>query len=186
MCRYAYSGPYKRHFVCFDCRKAFKQPPIDDFFEARGRSYLYRELASHWADAAKLADKEREFGVQLADLQAEFHAAERKCPECGGLMADLGLDLKTPRQNDARAWKKLQGMYRVGHEWRSCGCDGPGWIPVSTSDMRQYLTARLQIFKKRLLHTEELPAENNAAKHAEATFWATRIDDIEAELAALD
>ena|SRR5579862_4269749 len=25
MCRYAYSGPYKEHFACFQCRKTFKQ-----------------------------------------------------------------------------------------------------------------------------------------------------------------
>jgi hypothetical protein len=27
MCRYAFSGPYKEHFACFHCRKAFKQTP---------------------------------------------------------------------------------------------------------------------------------------------------------------
>jgi hypothetical protein len=31
MCRYAMSGPYKRHFVCFACRKAFKRPPVSDW-----------------------------------------------------------------------------------------------------------------------------------------------------------
>jgi hypothetical protein len=25
MCRYAFSGPYKEQFACFDCRKVFKQ-----------------------------------------------------------------------------------------------------------------------------------------------------------------
>jgi len=25
MCRYAFKGPYKRHYACFDCRKAFKR-----------------------------------------------------------------------------------------------------------------------------------------------------------------
>lgn len=29
MCRYAMYGPYKRHFACFTCRKAFKRPPAE-------------------------------------------------------------------------------------------------------------------------------------------------------------
>jgi len=30
MCRYAFTGPYKRHFACFRCRKGFKRPPVAD------------------------------------------------------------------------------------------------------------------------------------------------------------
>ncbi|HMP03538.1 MAG TPA: hypothetical protein PKC45_13660 [Gemmatales bacterium] len=30
MCRYADYGPYKRHFACFSCRKAFKRLPFED------------------------------------------------------------------------------------------------------------------------------------------------------------
>lgn len=34
MCRYAFKGPYKRHFACFACRKGFKRPPLTDWDEA--------------------------------------------------------------------------------------------------------------------------------------------------------
>lgn len=30
MCRYGMSGPYKQHYACFKCRKAFKRRPDDD------------------------------------------------------------------------------------------------------------------------------------------------------------
>ena len=30
MCRYGIYGPYKQHYACFDCRKAFKQLPDCD------------------------------------------------------------------------------------------------------------------------------------------------------------
>ena len=30
MCRYGLSGPYKRHFACFRCRKGFKRSPFPD------------------------------------------------------------------------------------------------------------------------------------------------------------
>ena len=30
MCRYGLYGPYKQHYACFDCRKAFKRYPDSD------------------------------------------------------------------------------------------------------------------------------------------------------------
>ena len=30
MCRYGMYGPYKQHYACFDCRKAFKRHPDSD------------------------------------------------------------------------------------------------------------------------------------------------------------
>lgn len=30
MCRYAFKGPYKRHFACFHCRKGFKRAPLTE------------------------------------------------------------------------------------------------------------------------------------------------------------
>lgn len=30
MCRYAFSGPYKEKFACFECRKVFRQLPLSD------------------------------------------------------------------------------------------------------------------------------------------------------------
>lgn len=37
MCRYGLSGPYKQHYACFDCRKAFKRQLESDLPEhARG------------------------------------------------------------------------------------------------------------------------------------------------------
>jgi hypothetical protein len=139
MCRYAMYGPYKNHFACFVCHKAFKQMPITDWFKVRDRGYIYKELRQLWSKKGDLERREQELGFCLADLEAEYRDAIRKCPECGEPMIDMGLDFKSPRQNDDKAWRILHGLYRAGHSFHTCGCDGPGFIPKSLGDYRQYL-----------------------------------------------
>lgn len=185
MCRYAFSGPYKHHFVCFDCRKAFKQPAIEDYLTMRGWGEVYRQLVEAWNDRYALAEREKELGARLADLQTQFSVAERKCPECGKLMVDLGLDLKPPRKTDVRAWKKLQGMFTVGHEWRTCGCNGPGWIPKSTADYRHYLTSTLRAYQKNLKFAQQRTNTTTEEKRDAVDYWGSRIDLIQAELQRL-
>jgi hypothetical protein len=182
MCRYAYSGPYKTHFACFKCRKAFKQPPIEDYLAVQGRVHIYRELVACWSCEKKLTQRERKYGVKLDELRAEYHAAERQCPECGELMADLGLDFKPPRQNDVRAWTALQGVYRVGHVWRTCGCNGPGWIPKSKSEFQQYLVDTKSHYETQLRRTQDDSTLNSESKCEASNFWATRIQAIEKEM----
>jgi hypothetical protein len=185
MCRYAYSGPYKVHFACFHCRKAFKQPPIEDYLAVQGRGHVYKELSALWLNENQLEQRESEFGVRLADLTAEYHAAERKCPECGELMAGLGLDFKPPRQSDAKAWAALNGMYRVGHEWRSCGCDGPGWVPTSSAEFHQYLHSRKTMYEENLKRIQDSTLYSPEEKAEAGNFWATRIEAVDKELAGV-
>ena len=176
MCRYAFSGPYKRHFACFACRKAFKQPPIEDYLSVQGRGHIYQQLAAVWSNASELTRLEEELGLRLEDLRADFHAAQHKCPECGGLMADLGLDFKPPKQTDVRAWKAIAGMYRVGHEWWTCGCNGPGWVPQSPSEFKKYLVNRKAHYENQLRHSKDGESIG---------FWGTQVQAIERELAAI-
>ena len=113
MCRYAMYGPYKNHFACFACRKAFKQPPISDWLAIRDRGYVYNELHRLWSYKRGLERREQELGFRLADLEAEYRDAVHKCPECGEPMIDMGLDFKPPRQ------KRHQGMARTSRPF-SC------------------------------------------------------------------
>jgi hypothetical protein len=111
------------------CRKAFKQPPIGDYFAARGeRRNAYAELAEVWStgDKSELQRRESELGRKLEELEQEFRVAIRKCPDCGEPMIDMGLDFKAPCQSDAKAWRILNGMFTMGHALHTCGCDGPG------------------------------------------------------------
>lgn len=62
-----------------------------------------------------------------------------KCPECGNHVVDMGLDFESPKKNDTRAWKHIEGLYSVGITFHSCGCTGPGYIPNDTPEIKAYL-----------------------------------------------
>ncbi len=165
MCRYANYGPYKLHFACFACRKAFKQPPIGDWLSARGRGFVYNQLTRLWSQKSKLEQRETELGVRLCVLEAEFRNAAHLCPDCNAPMIDMGLDFKPPRQSDEKAWRNLFGLYRVGHVFHTCGCDGPGYIPKSTADFRLYLEERRERFRNELDRVHRSADLCSEAKH---------------------
>ncbi len=73
-----------------------------------------------------------------------------KCPECGGLMANMGLDFKSPSKNDLKAWQHMRSLYAVGITYHSCGCSGPGYIPSSTEAIVAYLETRLADYIRQL------------------------------------
>src|SRR5579862_733643 len=75
MCRYAMYGPYKTHHACFACRKAFKQPSIEDYLAVRGRGFAYKELIRLWSNKTARERREEKLEVRLAELQAEFRDA---------------------------------------------------------------------------------------------------------------
>lgn len=62
-----------------------------------------------------------------------------KCPECGGHVADMGLDFKSPKKSDIKAWKHVKNLYSVGITFHSCGCTGPGYIPNTSVEIEKYL-----------------------------------------------
>lgn len=58
-----------------------------------------------------------------------------KCPECGGIMADMGLDFKSPKKSDTKAWDHIALLYEVAITFHSCGCTGPGYIPKDKEEL---------------------------------------------------
>ena len=63
-----------------------------------------------------------------------------KCPECGGIMADMGLDFESPKKSDIKAWNHLENLYKSGITFHSCGCTGPGYIPKDEEQLIDHLT----------------------------------------------
>ncbi len=58
-----------------------------------------------------------------------------KCPDCGSLMANMGLDFESPKKKDSKAWEHTYKLYKVGITFHSCGCSGPGYIPSNQEDL---------------------------------------------------
>jgi hypothetical protein len=179
MCRYAYSGPYKIHFACFDCRTAFKQPSIDDWLNVQGKGFAYREMKHYPWNDQRLAEREEQLGLRLKDLLSEYREAVFKCPNCGKPMADLGRDWRPPRRTDIKAWRTLASVFKMGHAFHSCGCDGPGFIPATPTEYKQYLRERLDEAKRALKQWEAGP---NVESTDACVWWRAKIAKIELQI----
>ena len=57
-------------------------------------------------------------------------------------MANMGLDFKSPKKDDLKAWEHMQSLYVVGITFHSCGCSGPGYIPATTEKLIEYLQSK--------------------------------------------
>jgi len=186
MCRYSFHV-YKPHYACFSCCKAFKRPLLSD----TGR---HQSTAGRWY--AEQAGKEGQgWGTE------EQVAAT--CPNCGKLMADMGLDFKAPVRIDRKAWQHLRTLYSVGITFHSCGCGGHGYVPATTDALANYLTSRrtdyvreLQFWlnrpvptsederQKNLLHNRGLPmSKRGYIEPADAIFyWQERVQAVTEQL----
>jgi hypothetical protein len=75
---------------------------------------------------------------------------EAKCPQCGQLMANMGLDFQSPKKDDIKAWQHIKNLYSVDITFHSCGCTGPGYIPRTTDKLIEYFQEILTEYKSNL------------------------------------
>lgn len=184
MCRYAFKQ-YKPHYACFDCQKSFKQPNILDWLTVRDKGYIYRELFRMQSHPPILERMEREFGVRLSELEYEYANNAFLCPECKKPMANMGLDFKPPNKSDVSAWRTFKTMFRVGHCFHTCGCNGIGLIPQSQSDLKAYLTDRRDAFMVQfdLIDSRARDVETRTMARS---YWMSLISRIDLELSMLN
>ncbi|WP_264553082.1 hypothetical protein [Flavobacterium sp. N2038] len=83
---------------------------------------------------------------------------EAKCPECGELTANMGLDFESPKKDDVKKWEHIKNLYAVGITFHSCGCSGPGYIPNSKEKLIEYFEGLKETYLKNM------------------DFWRTRIE----------
>lgn len=72
------------------------------------------------------------------------------CPQCGGTMADMGLDFESPKKSDMKAWNHARDLYETGITFHSCGCSGPGYIPRDKATLIDFLHAKHENYLKNL------------------------------------
>jgi DNA-directed RNA polymerase subunit RPC12/RpoP len=103
----------------------------------------------------------------LNDIQGGYNKDKietpTKCPECGEIMADMGLDFESPKKNDIKGWNHITKLYKVGITFHSCGCTGPGYIPNNDEELIKHFSRIKEIY---LEHQH---------------FWARRKDDPETQ-----
>jgi hypothetical protein len=179
MCRYGFKT-YKSHFACFRCRKTFKQVPFTDLLKKTGKSDFYEKLINKSMN--KWSDKER---ALYEELNNNFVCREIKCPECGGHMADLGLDFKSPRKTAVKEWKIIEGLYTIGMSFYSCGCNGPGYIPRHPRDYEAYLNKVLQGYENHIAHFQNQTLQECRDKLRSIHYWNERAELVRTELASV-
>ncbi|HEY1193126.1 hypothetical protein [Flavobacterium sp.] len=92
------------------------------------------------------------------DIKTGESGFEAKCPQCGELTADMGLDFESPKKDDLKKWKHIKSLYSVGITFHSCGCSGPGYIPNSKEKLIEYFDEIKKTYLKNM------------------DFWRTRIE----------
>lgn len=143
----------------------------------------------------------------LGDIKEDDKAESipAKCPECGNLLADMGLDFKSPTKDDIKAWKHISELYEAGITFHSCGCSGPGYIPRDRATLLIYLEETHQHYVKNLREwltfyeprtkqerelmkqKGQIPyapyqvtkGKQNASKEQVIAYWTERIETIE-------
>lgn len=81
-----------------------------------------------------------------------------KCPQCGELTADMGLDFESPKKTDVKKWAHLKELYTVGITFHSCGCTGPGYIPKDKSQLIAYFEGLKKDYQRELVFWRERTA----------------------------
>ena len=97
---------------------------------------------------------------------------EAKCPQCSGLMANMGKDFEAPRKDDVRKWDHIKTLYAVGITFHSCGCTGPGYIPASGEALTSWFTEllkeyndQLSFWRSRVEPTSQKEVDRDKSKH---------------------
>lgn len=107
-----------------------------------------------------------------------------RCPDCGLLMADMGLDFRPPSKSDRKGWATAEALWDVGETFHSCGCSGPGYRPRNPAALEAFFRARLQEYRTHLRACSG--ARLKSAMTGDAiTTWRDRIRRLEAALAQL-
>ena len=158
MCRYAVKT-YKIHFACFDCRKAFKKAPVEDLAIQNGDWEDYKNAFWNYS-SGKSKTFRSENPARVEYLLKKYKNREEKCPECGKLMADLGLDFKAPKKDKVKEWEIIKGLFRSGKTFHSCGCDGIGCIPKNKDEYAAYLLSMRAYYQARLTNRDALGAKD--------------------------
>jgi len=115
------------------------------------------------------------------DPSGDDHPA--RCPQCGLLMADMGLDFAPPTKEDARAWKTAAQLYEVGETFHSCGCGGPGYRPRDPAMLAAFLEERMDAYERQLAGwVNEAPTSPAGTSRRQAAIheWAARIAKLKA------
>lgn len=137
MCRYGFHI-YKPRLACFSCRKALKRVAFDDYLRSLGKEHLLTSSKYSFSRARPKSPGEK--ALKLQQAREQYLASISTCSDCGEKMGFLGFDFRPPKRSDFKAWNRVRTQHRWGKRFLSCGCNGPGFIPTSQVEFRDYIS----------------------------------------------
>lgn len=84
--------------------------------------------------------KRRLLGDIQGGVNKDAKVNSAKCPDCGNIMADMGLDFEAPKKKDIKAWNHMALLHQVDITFHSCGCSGPGYIPKDSDALIEHFS----------------------------------------------
>ena len=121
----------------------------------------------------------------LKELSDEIENRTVKCPECTQTMANLGHDFKAPKVSAKKEWKIVEGLYKIGKTFFSCGCDGIGYIPQNEKDYKDYLEKVLTDYEKSIKFYQNVTPEEYLDRIERMNYWSEKKLKIQTELKTL-
>jgi hypothetical protein len=179
MCRFGGKN-YKNTYACFNCRKVFKKTAIYDYMKQHGLLEIYINLSNAYYKKSLLNLLELTYNTKYDDLINNYKNQINKCPQCGNIMADLGKTFKAPKKTNIKEWHIIEGMYKIGHVFLSCGCDGIGFVPTDLKEYDEYLNDKLHKYESEL--KECVSTSTVSDYNDDINFWKEKIENINAEL----
>ena len=180
MCRYA-GKTYKSHYVCFKCRKSFKQPDASDIIKRIRKEKVYHEPDGKSLRKVGYIFTKAETN-ELQKIVSDIESRTIKCPECSSVMTDLGKDFKAPKKTAVKEWQIVESLFKTGKCFHSCGCDGIGYIPKNPKDYEAYLNDILKTYQEYLISCQNTSMEKFPKKIEEINYWSDRIQKIKTEM----
>ncbi len=178
MCRYAFKT-YKPHFVCFACRKTFKQPLLEDRILQNGDMDNYRKAFLNY-DSPESKQFRNDNPVLINQFEKAYRNKEYKCPDCSAKMHNIGLDFKAPKKTKTKEWEVVRSMYFLGNTFHTCGCSGQGYIPKNKRDHLANLTEIHQGYRRKLEERDQKMDSKSLNEYLE--YWSARLKLIELEI----
>jgi hypothetical protein len=147
------------------------------------RYAIHDDYKAHYACfACRKAFKRR----NKADVNPAGPERPARCPQCGLLMANLGLDFQPPPRTAEKEWAVVASLWTVGITFHSCGCGGPGYRPRNSKDYRKFLETCQKDYEATLrswLNTKPPHGGKQFRERENAiAVWTKAIDAVKAAL----
>lgn len=133
--------------------------------------YAMADYKPHYACFQCRKSFKRRLLIDIKGGRAAEESVPAKCPDCGNLMANMGLDFEAPKKKAVKEWKHIEDLYEAGITFHSCGCSGPGFVPKDRDQLLAYLEEQRDCYlEHRLFWARRAEPENPSQSEKQKDF----------------